>query len=147
MREYTNKDIIVYWFPELCAHPGICLRTLPEVFCVDPRPWADVDAAEPAEITSCIDKWPSGALRYCVPEGSSVDPSLAHGPGALDDLANISASVKIKATYNGPYLVEGPVEIIGAEGRALYGGERVALCSCGHTKNCPFCDGSHNRRY
>ena len=143
MKEYRNKDIVVYWYPEQCAHPGTCTRLLPEVFCADRRPWVDVDAAEPEEIICCVDKCPSGALRYSLPEGSKVDPALAKGPGWIDHMKDMPLTVKVKAIRNGPYLLEGPVQVQCKDGTPLYTGSRIALCSCGCTQNPPFCDGSH----
>ena len=143
MKEYKNKDIIVYWYPEQCAHPGTCLRLLPEVFCVSRRPWVNVDAAPPEEIIHCIDRCPSGALRYSLPEGSRVDPELMKGVGSVDDMKNAPSAVKVKVIKNGPYLVEGSAEVIGSDGSPLFSGERIALCACGNSQNSPFCDGSH----
>ena len=63
--------------------------------------------------------------------------------------------MKIKITKDGPYLVSGKVpldeQIMVTEGqnRAYRQGrtfetrEQYALCRCGHSKNPPFCDGSH----
>jgi len=147
MKEYKNKDIVVYWYPEQCAHPGTCLRTLPEVFCLNNRPWVNVDAASPERIIQCIDKCPSGALRYSIPEGSSVDCSLALGAGSIDNMKAISAIVKIKVIKNGPYLIEGPMEVLDSDDMPIYEGSRIALCSCGCSQNPPFCDGSHKRKH
>ena len=145
MKEYKNKDIVVYWYPEQCAHPGTCLRTLPQVFCVAKRPWVNVDAATPEEIIKCIDICPSGALRYSLPEGSTVDPALAKGAGSIDNMKSLATAVKIKVIKNGPYLIEGPTEVLDASDTPVYAGSRIALCSCGCTQNPPFCDGSHRR--
>ena len=143
MKEYKNKDIIVYWYPEQCAHPGTCLRLLPEVFCVSRRPWVNVDAAPPEEIIHCIDRCPSGALRYSLPEGSRVDPELMKGVGSVDDMKNAPSAVKVKVIKNGPYLVEGATQLVCSDGTPIYAGSGLALCSCGCTQNPPFCDGSH----
>lgn len=145
MKEYCNKDIVVYWYPEQCSHPGICLRTLPEVFCTEKRPWVNVDGAEPEEIIKCIDKCPSGALRYSLPESSLVNPELAKGAGSIENMKDIPNAVKIKVVKKGPYLVEGPTEVVSSDGTPIYSGARLALCSCGCTQNPPFCDGSHRK--
>jgi CDGSH-type Zn-finger protein len=57
------------------------------------------------------------------------------------------AQVNIRATPNGPYLVEGDIDLydtggskVSTEGRA-----KIALCRCGASSNKPFCDGSHSR--
>ena len=55
--------------------------------------------------------------------------------------------VTIRARNNGPYLVQGPVRIVDADGNAYEtdGQETVALCRCGGSTNKPFCDGTHSR--
>jgi CDGSH-type Zn-finger protein len=56
------------------------------------------------------------------------------------------SEVKIRVRDNGPLLVEGPIQIIDAEGSAFATNPEkpaVALCRCGHSGNKPFCDGSH----
>ena len=145
MREYKNDDLIVYWFPETCAHPGTCLRMLPEVFDLDRRPWVDINAAEPEEIIRCIECCPSGALRYALPEGSKVDPALAEGVNHIDYEKHNPGLVKIRAMKRGPLLVEGAADIIRPDGQLIKSGGRLALCGCGKSENCPFCDGSHFR--
>lgn len=145
MKQYKNDNIIVHWFPELCAHPGICLRLLPEVFDVNQRPWVNVNSAAPEDIINTIDKCPTGALRYSLPEGSNVDPQIAKGVGNIDFEKSNPAEVKIRVTANGPLLIEGPAVVIGLDGKALKEGGRMALCRCGLTDNRPFCDGAHRR--
>ncbi|GBD35747.1 hypothetical protein HRbin36_00862 [bacterium HR36] len=54
--------------------------------------------------------------------------------------------VIIRVRDNGPYVVEGPIQVVDAEGKAFplpAGKPAIALCRCGHSKNKPFCDGSH----
>jgi CDGSH-type Zn-finger protein len=55
--------------------------------------------------------------------------------------------VTIKANRNGPYLVEGPVRVVDADGNEfdLTGRKRVSLCRCGASVNKPFCDGTHSK--
>ncbi len=144
MKEYKNDHIIIHWFPELCAHPGICLRLLPEVFDLNKRPWANVNGAEPEEIIKAIDQCPSGALRYSFPRDSKVDRGVMFGPGNINLERSNSSAVKIKVVSNGPFFIEGMTEIIGSNGEVLKKGSRIALCRCGYSGNQPFCDGSHN---
>ena len=145
MKEYKNKDIVVHWYPEQCSHPGVCLRLLPQVFCLDARPWVNVDAVPAEEIIRCIDQCPSGALRYSLPEGSCVDPALARGPGALDCMKFRESAVRVKVIKNGPYLIEGGADVLCSDGTPIYSEARIALCSCGCTQNSPFCDGAHSK--
>lgn len=50
---------------------------------------------------------------------------------------------RIKVTKNGPYLVNGEVEIVDTDGNVVERLSKAALCRCGHSKSKPFCDGSH----
>ncbi len=50
----------------------------------------------------------------------------------------------IKPKDNGPFLVEGPVRLVDAEGNEFNIESRnIALCRCGASDSKPFCDGSH----
>ncbi|MBI2619321.1 MAG: CDGSH iron-sulfur domain-containing protein [Ignavibacteriales bacterium] len=52
---------------------------------------------------------------------------------------------KITVRKNGSYRVEGDFVIEDADGNAfdLSGRTAVSLCRCGHSKDKPFCDGTH----
>ncbi len=54
---------------------------------------------------------------------------------------------QIKATENGPYVVEGVERIIDADGNEydVSGRAKVALCRCGASTTKPFCDGTHSK--
>lgn len=52
----------------------------------------------------------------------------------------------IRCRENGPYLVQGPVQIMDHLGNVFAippGKDAIALCRCGQSKTRPFCDGSH----
>lgn len=51
----------------------------------------------------------------------------------------------IKVTRNGPYIVNGPVEIRDADGTIYTVKETFALCRCGGSTTKPFCDGTHSK--
>ena len=55
--------------------------------------------------------------------------------------------VTIRVRENGPYVVEGPVRLIDAEGNEYDVSEkrRFSLCRCGASVTKPFCDGTHSR--
>ncbi len=55
--------------------------------------------------------------------------------------------IKITVRPNGPYLVEGDVEVYDPTGTHVSTAGRpiIALCRCGGSANKPFCDGTHNR--
>jgi CDGSH-type Zn-finger protein len=56
-------------------------------------------------------------------------------------------AVKITIRPNGPYLVEGDVELMDINGAKVDTGgqQRMALCRCGASVKKPFCDGTHSR--
>ncbi|MHA7280009.1 CDGSH iron-sulfur domain-containing protein [Arthrobacter sp. MDT2-2] len=55
-----------------------------------------------------------------------------------------STPVSIVACPNGPLLVRGDFELVGADGNELPRTRRtVALCRCGASVLKPYCDGSH----
>jgi hypothetical protein len=79
-----------------------------------------------------------------------VDPLAYNGrdPGGV--AANglevaMSEPVTIKASTNGPLLVDGPVRVTDATGQVLHQGDRASLCRCGRSERKPFCDGTHAR--
>ncbi len=56
------------------------------------------------------------------------------------------AEVSITPTENGPYKVQGPVQLIDPDGNAVeVPGETIFLCRCGGSTNKPFCDGTHSK--
>ena len=58
------------------------------------------------------------------------------------------ADVKITVRLNGPYLVEGPFEMVDQDGARFMveEGKRMALCRCGMSDNKPYCDSSHRNK-
>lgn len=57
-------------------------------------------------------------------------------------------SVTIRMRPNGPFLIEGPITVVDANGNAFPlnpDKPAVALCRCGQSSKRPFCDGTHNR--
>ncbi len=60
-----------------------------------------------------------------------------------DGLEQEGGKLTIKTVANGPLLLSGNFAIIASSGRTAWQGKQAALCRCGHSKNKPFCDGSH----
>jgi CDGSH-type Zn-finger protein len=58
-----------------------------------------------------------------------------------------SMTVKISIRPNGPYLVEGDVEVLDVNGAKVDTTNRpkIALCRCGGSVTKPFCDGTHSK--
>jgi CDGSH-type Zn-finger protein len=56
--------------------------------------------------------------------------------------------LRIRCRADGPYVVEGPVEIVDAAGNVFplpTDKPKLALCRCGASKTKPFCDGTHKQ--
>ena len=53
--------------------------------------------------------------------------------------------VRITPTDNGPYLIQGNVTLLDAEGNRFEAGDTIVLCRCGQSNTKPFCDGTHER--
>lgn len=74
-----------------------------------------------------------------------------------ENAAKPNNEAKVKVTKNGPYIVSGKIQlqehniVADCEGTATEWRpstkyppkEKYALCRCGHSKNKPFCDGTH----
>ena len=63
-KEYTNGELTIIWEPELCQHAGICVKTLPQVYHPQERPWVNPENATTEELIAQISECPSGALTY-----------------------------------------------------------------------------------
>ncbi len=55
------------------------------------------------------------------------------------------ANVKITATKNGPYKVEGAIELFYDTTSVATPGLTLFLCRCGASSKKPFCDGTHSK--
>ena len=78
-------------------------------------------------------------------EGNVLHPE----PNETEVVAPASKQPEVKITVrpNGPFRVEGPIQLVDAQGNAwnLEGKPAISLCRCGASANRPFCDGSHNK--
>ena len=48
--EYSNKDITIVWQPKLCQHSAVCVKTLPNVYKPDEKPWISIENASTQEL-------------------------------------------------------------------------------------------------
>ena len=58
------------------------------------------------------------------------------------------ADVTIHVRRNGPYRVEGPINLLDHDGNPIQipeGKPYISLCRCGGSVTKPFCDGTHSR--
>jgi len=127
---YQGKRITIFDNRAICAHAGYCTDGLKSVFRYGEEPWIDADGATAAEIMATIDKCPSGALSYAI---DGVERTEKPRPP------------KVVVTDNGPYAVQGAIELMNIEFGDGASREHYTLCRCGASANKPFCDGSHWR--
>lgn len=62
---------------------------------------------------------------------------------ASEPLPRRDGELDVTPTKNGPLHVQGPLEIVSGTGRTLGRVQETWLCRCGHSRNKPYCDGSH----
>ena len=70
MQVYETPEITVTFEPDLCIHSGVCVRGLPKVFDVQRRRWVMPELGVAAEIAAQVQRCPSGALKFSLPEKS-----------------------------------------------------------------------------
>ncbi len=99
---------------------------------------------------------PRAALCRCGASGNKPFCDNSHLAAGFSDAGILGEStltptdgseppgVDITPAPNGPLLIKGRIDLIGADGQLIEGG-RAALCRCGASGNKPFCDGSHGR--
>jgi thiamine pyrophosphate-dependent acetolactate synthase large subunit-like protein/CDGSH-type Zn-finger protein len=124
---YAADEVTILDNRGVCAHAGFCTRGLPAVWRSGVEPWIDASAAPADDIVQTIRRCPSGALSY--EQDGMVNNAFGGGPD-------------VRVTRNGPYRVRS----VALEGVGFADGatpEHYTLCRCGHSRNKPFCDGSH----
>jgi len=62
--KYSNEEITIVWQPHLCQHAGICVKTLPEVYKPNERPWINPNNATTEQLIDQVNHCPSGALSF-----------------------------------------------------------------------------------
>ncbi|MCU0620113.1 MAG: CDGSH iron-sulfur domain-containing protein [Gemmatimonadales bacterium] len=74
-----------------------------------------------------------------------TDPAVAPATArfASAEEAPAGGTLRIEATANGPLVLRGPLRLMDAQGDVVGRMTRCILCRCGHSKEKPFCDGSH----
>jgi NADH dehydrogenase/NADH:ubiquinone oxidoreductase subunit G len=92
------------------------------------EPWIDPNAQDADETARVIEMCPSGALSY------------TKNGVLFKDWDNKPAVIISK---DGPYEVQGSVELNDPDGYKPESKEHYTLCRCGHSKNKPFCNGNH----
>jgi CDGSH-type Zn-finger protein len=55
----------------------------------------------------------------------------------------MSENVKMRVKANGSIRVTGTVDFVDEDGNVMESKTDFSLCRCGHSKEKPYCDGSH----
>lgn len=126
--DFIGNGITIHDNRGICAHAGFCTDSLKSVFRIDKEPFVDANGASKEEIIAAIDKCPSGALSYSIDGKEQIFSS---------------DSVSVFIAPNGPYAIQGKVELEDTRWNQGAFKEKFDLCRCGESKNKPFCDGSH----
>jgi CDGSH-type Zn-finger protein len=125
---YVGKSITIHDNRGTCCHAGNCTDHLPAVFHHEGEPFVTADGASADEVVTIIRQCPSGALSFT---RDGIDYK-----GEDRDQA-------IYVSKDGPYHVQGNIAIQREKQNTGALAEHYALCRCGHSKNKPFCDGTH----
>lgn len=116
--------ITVHHDGPLCEHARFCVNRTTSWRKMLPN---TSDIGVRGQLMGMIQNCPSGALA-CAIDGETIEPDLPIGISPIED---------------GPLWVTGNVTIISSDGTPLETRNRVTLCRCGHSKNKPLCDGTH----
>ena len=126
--DYEGDEVTIHDNRGICGHIGYCTDQLPEVFRMGVEPWIDADGASGERVAEQTRRCPSGAL--------------SHSVGGIEH-RDQERPPTIQVTPAGPYFVTGGVELGDTERGEGASLEHYVLCRCGHSKNKPFCDGTH----
>ncbi len=150
-RQYTNKEITVFWKPSKCIHATTCFRELIEVFNPGKRPWVSINAAPTRRIIEVVNKCPTQALEWRYNKDMGEEELLGNKSYAEEETPEtLSTEEKGKAARvtimkDGPIVVEGEFNIIGINGNKLQSMIMTSFCRCGASKSMPYCDGTHRK--
>lgn len=125
-KNYQGRGIIIHDNRFFCSHATHCTYFAPGAFTVGRKPWIDPDGETPDKLVETIKMCPSGALSCTI--GGVLHQDRQRPPA-------------IAIEKNGPYLVTGAPALVADISPPSP--EHYALCRCGHSKNKPYCDGSH----
>ncbi len=129
-----GKKIIVRKNGSLCADSGYCGLRNTNIA----KLLADTaDTQVRLQVMAMVEHCPSGSYTYAVEEGGpEIEPDL---PEQIAVVTEITSDGPIA----GPLWVTGGISIKRSDDQVIETRNRVTLCSCGDSKNKPFCDGSH----
>lgn len=123
VNEWKGKGITIVDNTGVCCRDMSCINNLPQVFAEE-----NPDAASIKKIIETIKRCPSGALTYKI--GGHHCQAFNREPA-------------ITIARNGPLKVVGGIRLKDEGGSEPACPEHYTLCRCGHSRNKPFCDGTH----
>ncbi len=125
---YIGDEVTIYFNKRLCNDCEECYTKFPSVFGSQGQIDIHPEVEDMEKIIGVIQNCPSGALSYTADDLAIIDP------------AREPAIFIIK---NGPYQVQGSIELLDVEKGDRASDEHYVLCRCGGSANKPFCDGTH----
>ncbi|MFO7800356.1 MAG: CDGSH iron-sulfur domain-containing protein [Rhodohalobacter sp.] len=128
---YENEAIKVSYDIKRCIHAAECVKSLPNVFDPDRKPWIQPENDSAENIADTIEKCPTGALHYKMKKSDRTEQP--------------SSKNRIKLNADGPVYFFGDLEVQDHEGDTVLADTRFALCRCGSSDNKPGCDNSHEK--
>ncbi|MCA9858351.1 MAG: CDGSH iron-sulfur domain-containing protein [Thermomicrobiales bacterium] len=124
-RSFEADTIVMTDDESLCEHAGFCGNRVTNV-------WKMIRKSNDPEVRgrliTMVSNCPSGRLAVAEPDGTPIEPGY---------------EPSIATVPNGPLWVRGGIPITTQDGYTYEPQNRVTLCRCGHSKNKPFCDGTH----
>jgi len=125
----------------LCIHAGFCHSRVTDAWRLT-KDTADIQVR--IQVIGMIEHCPSGALSYVLAESAVSEQSEQPSSGVpVVETLEPHLAQAIAVIPNGPLWVTGGVPIVRSDGIPLEVRNRVTLCRCGHSKNKPYCDGTH----
>lgn len=103
-------------------------------------------AAQPPRVTLCR----CGLSKHKPWCDNSHHEGGFHATGEPDDKASQPLEVRngpltIAPQRDGPLKASGNLEVVSGTGRTINRATEVFFCRCGHSRNKPYCDGSHRK--
>lgn len=135
---YAGQQVTILDNRGTCQHSGLCTERVATAFRLGEEPFVLPSGGRMDELVRAVRDCPSGALSYAL-----------DGVEARDDVdRHHTRDPTVEVTRDGPYRVTGGLPLTDGSGAAEprnHGASRehYALCRCGHSRNKPFCSGTH----
>ncbi|GEM_PF-192196 len=131
---YGPTGLTVTKHVRLCMNSGFCVLKDTDFTELTEK---SGDPVKKARAIKMVEDCPSGSLTYKLERsGPDVEPDL---PMEIADTYECTQYGEIR----GPLWVMGYIPIERADGEEFIPRNRVTLCSCGHSRIKPLCDGTH----